>query len=71
MLARLPYAVARWPEGDFKINDYEHGETSMVVLDRDELPVVLFRNEWSLRYAQDRAKNVTFREEAPRKANQG
>jgi len=58
--------VARWPTGEFKSLDYEHGDSSMVVLDRDELPVVLFRNEFSLRYAQDRAKNLEFLEVAPR-----
>ena len=65
-LVRLPFTVARWPKGEFKSLDYEHGDSSMVVLDRDELPVVLFRNEFSLRYAQDRAKNLEFLEVAPR-----
>jgi peptide chain release factor 3 len=65
-LVKLPYLVARWPEGaGFKANNYEQGDTSMVVYDRDDLPVVLFRNEWALRYAEDRAKDVTFRDQPP------
>jgi peptide subunit release factor RF-3 len=40
-----------------------------VVLDRDALPVVLFRNEFSLRYAEDRAKDVKFLDQAPREAS--
>ena len=65
-LSRLPFAVARWPQGaGFQVSDYEFGDTSMVVLDRDALPVVLFRNTWSLQYAEQRARDVTFLEEAP------
>jgi peptide chain release factor 3 len=68
-LARLPYSVARWVEGaGFNRNAYEQGETSMVVLDRDDLPLVLFRNDWALRYAEDRAKDVVFRDSPPRAA---
>jgi peptide chain release factor 3 len=68
-LVRLPYSTARWAEGEgFKPNDFDQGETCMCVIDRDNLPLVLFRNEWSLRYAEDRAKGVTFLESPPKKA---
>jgi peptide chain release factor 3 len=66
-LARLPFAVARWVEGaGFNRNAFDDGDTSMVVLDRDELPLVLFRNEWALNYAADRAKDVVFRDTPPK-----
>ena len=37
-LVKLPFSVARWPDGEgFKVQDYEYGDSSMVVLDRDAL----------------------------------
>jgi peptide chain release factor 3 len=66
-LAKLPYTVARWVEGSgFNRNNFDQGDTSMVVLDRDELPLVLFRNDWALRYAEDRAKDLRFRDSPPK-----
>ncbi len=66
-LARLPFAVARWVEGSgFNRNAFDDGDTSMVVLDRDDLPLVLFRNEWALNYAAQRVKDVVFRDTPPK-----
>jgi peptide chain release factor 3 len=64
VLNKLPYTVCRWvssPKGE-KIDprQFERGESSVVLEDKDGAMVVLFRNEWSLRWAIDNAKGVEF-----------
>ncbi len=51
----LSYNLARWvksdAEGEFDFHDMTLTSTSMVVLDRDNEPVVLFESEWAIDWA--------------------
>jgi len=68
-LTRLPYELARWVEGDGYDPRRFQGSDTLPVTDRHGRPVVLFRNEWTLRYyTSERAgefSGLTFRETAP------
>lgn len=75
VMSRLPYSIARWivpteTGGDgakpaaIKPSDYERGDSSVFVTDQDGAPMVLFRNEWSMRWAEENIKGVELRETA-------
>jgi peptide chain release factor 3 len=61
-LTRLPYELARWVEGDSYNPRQFFGTDNLPVTDKDGRPVVLFRNEWALRYYEGRDTGLTFRE---------
>ncbi len=51
---RLPFQVARWVAGPgFHPKDFERGDSAACFEDKDGLPIVLFRNEWAMQYAQE------------------
>jgi peptide chain release factor 3 len=57
----LPFAHARWVRGErFNSLEFQRREDSLVVEDRDHNPVVLFRSDWALRWAEDNHKNLEF-----------
>ena len=69
ILDRLGYAVARWVEGDgFDPAAFEHETDAMVVLDKDENLIALFKNEWNLNYAAGRHPEWKWLPTAPQKA---
>jgi peptide chain release factor 3 len=52
----LPYRLARWVRSDkedFDPKSMTLTSTSLLVLDRDEEPVVLFESEWAVDWAVD------------------
>ncbi|MBR6483821.1 MAG: peptide chain release factor 3, partial [Clostridiales bacterium] len=52
----LNYRLARWVKSeveDFDYHDLTLTSTSMLVLDRDDEPVVLFESEWAVDWAVD------------------
>lgn len=60
----LPYRLARWVKSDvpeFDYHDLNLTSTSMLVLDRDDEPVVLFESEWAVDWAVDHNKNLNLR----------
>ncbi|MGE5674455.1 MAG: peptide chain release factor 3 [Mycobacterium leprae] len=63
-LSRLPYEVARWVEGESYSPRQFSGTDNLPVIDKDGRPVVLFRNEWSLRYVMQNRENLKFKETA-------
>lgn len=63
-LARLPYELARWVEGDAYSPRSFTGTDNLPVIDKDERPVLLFRNEWSMRYVVQQRDNLIFKETA-------
>lgn len=66
-IERLPYIHARWVEGEGLDAEYfERREDSRCLLDRDDKPVILFKSDWGLRWAQDNYKNLRFLTTAPR-----
>ena len=61
----LSYRLARWlksdAEVDFDYHDLTLTSTSMLVLDRDDEPVVLFESEWAIDWAIDHNKDLKLR----------
>jgi peptide chain release factor 3 len=47
-------------------NFFERREDSRCLEDRDGLPVVLFKSDWGLRWAEDNYKELMFLKTAPR-----
>lgn len=65
-IERLPYVHARWVTGPGLDPDFfERREDSRCLEDRDGLPVVLFKSDWGLRWAEDNNKTLTFLKTAP------
>ncbi|MCW2276634.1 peptide chain release factor 3 [Heliophilum fasciatum] len=68
-LRNLPYSVARWLEGDnIGKKPLKGMDSAMIIHDRYDQPVALFRNEWSLRYATEQNSSVNFALAPSRKA---
>ena len=66
ILDRLPYTVARWVNGaGFEAQSFEHETDAMVVLDKDDNEIALFKNEWNLNYAAGRHPEWTWSPTAP------
>lgn len=64
-IEKLGFAHARWVTGDgFNPSTFER-EDSRCLVDRDNLPVILFRSDWALRYATENHKNLQFLTTAP------
>ena len=60
----LPYRLARWVKSDvagFDAKDMTLTSTSLLVLDRDDEPVVLFESEWAVDWAVDHNKDYELR----------
>jgi peptide chain release factor 3 len=67
-MEKLPFTHARWARGaTFDPDAFERREDTRLLIDRDENPVVLFKSEWALRYAQENTKGVDFLKTAPAK----
>jgi peptide chain release factor 3 len=65
-IERMPYIHARWVTGPGLDPDYfERREDSRCLEDRDGQPVVLFKSDWGLRYAQENNKTLQFLTVAP------
>lgn len=59
-LQRLSYSLARWIEGDdYKPNTFS-ASNAKPVKDKQDRPAVLFENEFSLRWAQERFPDLNF-----------
>lgn len=65
-IEKLGYIHARWVEGTGLDADYfERREDSRCLEDRDGQPVILFKSDWGLRWAEDNYKNLKFLKTAP------
>jgi peptide chain release factor 3 len=65
-IEKLPYIHARWVTGpNFDPDYFERREDSRCLEDRDGFPVLLFKSDWGLRYAEENNKNLTFLKHAP------
>src|SRR4051812_33425208 len=66
LIDRLPFTHARWVVGknfDPKAFDWEGNRQT--VQDRDGQPLVLFRDEWALRHAEEKNPDLKFLSAAP------
>jgi peptide chain release factor 3 len=62
----MPYIQARWVEGPGLDPDYfERREDSRCLEDRDGQPVILFKSDWGLRWAEENYKTLKFLKTAP------
>jgi peptide chain release factor 3 len=67
-IERLGFVHARWIGGaGFDPAFFDRREDSRCLEDRDGDPVVLFKNDWSLRWAEENYKTVKFLTTAPPK----
>jgi peptide chain release factor 3 len=65
-IERLGYVHARWVEGvglDTKF--FDSRDDSKCLEDRDGQPVLLFKSDWALRWAEDNYKTLKFLKTAP------
>jgi peptide chain release factor 3 len=51
-LRTLNFKYARWVEGDFDQDAFDRADYTKVLLDQDDLPIILFRNDWALNYVK-------------------
>ena len=57
----LPYERARWLEGDpGVVKEIRATPGSVRVEDREGRPVMLLRDDWALRYIEEKNPNVRF-----------
>jgi len=61
-LSPLPYAVARWPKGDFDPDAFRYSQTTKIVEDREGRAVILFENIWSLNSARQKHPDLELAE---------
>jgi peptide chain release factor 3 len=57
---RLPYAHARWIEGEADLDVFERSGSSTCLLDVENRPLVLFKTEWAMRRAEDDYPKLRF-----------
>ena len=62
MMNQLPYSVARWVYADDpkKVESLKGLDNGMLVYDKENRPVILVSNEWSLGWIQERNPGVEF-----------
>jgi peptide chain release factor 3 len=67
-----PYTLCRWVIGPhFDPRTFKRGQGTICAKDTDGHPVVLFPNEWSLRWAQDNNKGFQLNPVSPTVAHAG
>ena len=61
IMTPLPYVVCRWVVGAaFDPKTFKRGQGSLVARDRDGHPVVLFTNEWGVRWSAEKNPEYTL-----------
>lgn len=66
-LEALSYDRVRWVTGDpAKIGALANTLDTLLVYDRERMPVALFRNEWALRYVVEKYPGLEFHGTSPR-----
>ena len=66
VLDRLPFSHARWVVAEkFDPKSFDWEGNRQTVQDRDGLPLVLFRDDWSLQHAEQKHPELKFVSEAP------
>lgn len=65
-IEKLPFIHARWIEGTgFDADFFERREDTRCLEDRDGQPVILFKSDWGLRWAEENYKTIRFLKTAP------
>jgi peptide chain release factor 3 len=65
-LERLPFVKARWVVGEgADLQEFNRHADSCYLEDRDGQPVILFKNDWSVGWAEGKYKDLKFLSTAP------
>lgn len=65
-IERMGFTHARWVTGpNLDLDFFERRDDSRCLEDRDGQPVLLFKSDWSLRWAEENFKDVKFLKTAP------
>lgn len=68
IIESLPYRYIRWIKSDsFDRKNFSMTMDTMLVQDEDDMPVLIFQNDWSIRQIEDRNKNIKLEEISLRK----
>ena len=60
-LRNLDFSYARWVDGEgFDPEEFERQNYTKVLLDKDDLPIVLFRNDWALNHVKEQHPDLKF-----------
>lgn len=60
-LRTLNFKHARWVDGEpYDEAAFDRADYCLVLRDRDDLPIVLFRNDWALNYCKQQHKDLQF-----------
>ncbi len=59
-LRTLDFDYARWVEGNFDPDDFRRHNYTKVLVDQDDLPIILFRNDWALDRCQNQYSTLNF-----------
>jgi peptide chain release factor 3 len=65
LLDKLPFQIARWVAGPLDPKTFDWEGNRQTVTDRDGQPLVLFRDDWALRHAEEKHPELKFLSEAP------
>jgi len=65
VLDKLPFQIARWVVGPLDSKTFDWEGNRQTVTDRDGQPLVLFRDDWALRHAEEKHPELKFLSEAP------
>lgn len=68
IIESLTYRYIRWIKSDsFDRKNFSMTMDTMLVQDEDDMPVLIFQNDWSIRQIEDRNKNIKLEEISLRK----
>mgnify|MGYP000430414097 FL=1 len=60
-LRQLTFKHARWVDGEgYDEAAFDRADYCMALRDRDDLPIVLFRNDWALNYCRGQNPDLQF-----------
>lgn len=63
LIERQPFRYIRWIEDEnFNHSTFSVPMDSQLVVDKHDNPAILFKNEWSIRHAEERNENVILKE---------
>jgi peptide chain release factor 3 len=65
LLDKLPFQIARWVVGPLDPKGFDWEGNRLTVTDRDDQPLVLFRDDWALQHAEEKHKELQFLAVAP------
>lgn len=64
-LRTLGFKHARWLEGEFDAAKFERQDYTMVLKDREDLPILLLRNDWALNFVRGNEPGIKLLSNPP------